>query len=164
MRFTTEWCEAPIIDGCARHARRLVITEMQASGLGGAPVVALGPSSESNVWDTWWDFSPDLLIQFVELLGFDEPAVSHPPNDFSAVEQSTRYRFSRSSPSVLYQIQGDLNRPRVDLRIALRRAARVRPRAPTAGPGTRVCFLRRRGDDVRCGGATVRQQPRKGRS
>lgn len=66
-----------IIEGCARHARRLVITEMHASGLDGSPVAALVPSRESEVWDTWWDFSPDLLIQFVGLLGFDELAISH---------------------------------------------------------------------------------------
>lgn len=66
-----------IIEGCARHAQSLVITEMQTSGLEGAPVAALVPTREPQVWDTWWDFSPDLLSRFVELLGFDQLVTSH---------------------------------------------------------------------------------------
>ncbi len=66
-----------IIEGCARHARSLVITEMYFPELEGSPVARLVPSLDSTTWDTWWDLSPDLLSRFVEVLGFDELTVSH---------------------------------------------------------------------------------------
>jgi SAM-dependent methyltransferase len=66
-----------IIEGCARHAQRLVITEMYAPELDGSPVARLVPSLDSVTWDTWWDLSPDLLSRFVEVLGFEELTVSH---------------------------------------------------------------------------------------
>ncbi|HXP28740.1 MAG TPA: class I SAM-dependent methyltransferase [Solirubrobacteraceae bacterium] len=66
-----------ILEGCARHAQQLVITEMYTPELDGSPIARLVPSRDSVTWDTWWDLSPDLLSRFVEVLGFDELTVSH---------------------------------------------------------------------------------------
>jgi O-methyltransferase len=66
-----------IIEGSARHAASVVITEMYYPDLDGVPVTRLVPSAKDPAWDTWWDFSPDLLVGFLEVLGFDQTAVTH---------------------------------------------------------------------------------------
>jgi hypothetical protein len=71
-----------IIEGCARHADNLVITEMFFPDLDGAPVARLVPSHDSRTWDTWWDFSPDLLTQFLRVLGFDRIVLSRHEQPF----------------------------------------------------------------------------------
>ncbi len=73
-----------IIEGCARHAERLVITEMYAAELGDSPIVRLVPSRESAIWDTWWDFTPNMLIQFLEVLGFGQTVLSKHDQRFLA--------------------------------------------------------------------------------
>jgi SAM-dependent methyltransferase len=66
-----------IVEGCAHHAESVVITEMYSPELDGKPVTRLFPARESATWDTWWDFSPDLLVQFLGVLGFDQTRVSY---------------------------------------------------------------------------------------
>jgi SAM-dependent methyltransferase len=66
-----------IVEGCARRAQTLVITEMYFPELDDLPVTRLVPSRESAIWDTWWDLTPDLLIRFLEILGFRPTAVTY---------------------------------------------------------------------------------------
>jgi SAM-dependent methyltransferase len=66
-----------IVEGCARHAESVVITEMYFPELDGAPMIRFFPSRESATWDTWWDFSPDVLVQFLGVLGFDQTALTY---------------------------------------------------------------------------------------
>jgi SAM-dependent methyltransferase len=66
-----------IIEGCARRADTVVITEMHKTELDGAPLASLVPSRESGVWDTWWDFSPDFFTQFLGILGFRQSTVTY---------------------------------------------------------------------------------------
>ena len=66
-----------IVEGCARRAASLVITEMHFPELDGAPVTRFVPRRGSPTWDTWWDFSPDVLINFVGVLGLDQTNVTY---------------------------------------------------------------------------------------
>jgi O-methyltransferase len=66
-----------IVEGCTRHTDSIVITEMHMSEFDGAPLTRFVPSRESEIWDTWWDFSPDFLLRFLEVLGFDRTAVTY---------------------------------------------------------------------------------------
>jgi O-methyltransferase len=66
-----------ILENCARLADRLVITELHVSELAGGPVAQLYPSAESTQWDTWWSFSPDLVVRFLEVLGFGDVTVTY---------------------------------------------------------------------------------------
>jgi hypothetical protein len=75
-----------IVEGCANLAESLVITEMYKPGLEGRPLASLVPTRESDAWDTWWDFSPTLLTQFLEVLGFDHVTVTHHDQRFLAGE------------------------------------------------------------------------------
>jgi hypothetical protein len=54
--------------------------------LDGTPVLRLFPSRESEVWDTWWDLSPDFVAGFLELQGFDQCAVTYHEQRFLANE------------------------------------------------------------------------------
>ena len=47
-----------------------------ATDLDGSPVVRLYPKKGSAQWDTWWDFSPDVLVRFLEILGFENSTMS----------------------------------------------------------------------------------------
>jgi SAM-dependent methyltransferase len=75
-----------IVEGCARHATSVVITEMYFPELDGAPVTRLHPSRESTTWDTWWDFSPEVLVGFLRVLGFDHTVVTFHEQRFLASE------------------------------------------------------------------------------
>lgn len=66
-----------IIEACAKRSETIVITEMFVAELEGAPVARLVPSLDSEGWDTWWDFSPELLQRFLEVLGFPRTVLSH---------------------------------------------------------------------------------------
>jgi SAM-dependent methyltransferase len=65
-----------VIEGCARHADTLVVTEMRFPELEGSPVARLYPTPASSQWDTWWSFSPDMLVQYLGVLGFSECVVT----------------------------------------------------------------------------------------
>jgi hypothetical protein len=47
-------------------------------------VTRLVPTSDSQTWDTWWDFSPDFLARFLEILGFEVTAVTFHRQSFLA--------------------------------------------------------------------------------
>jgi 2-polyprenyl-3-methyl-5-hydroxy-6-metoxy-1,4-benzoquinol methylase len=59
-----------IISECAARADQLIITDLYYSDLEGRPICRLHPTPENQVWHTWWDFSTDLLSQFLRVLGF----------------------------------------------------------------------------------------------
>jgi len=71
-------CHSPlrIIEQCAKLAETLVITDMLVPQLVGQPVCRLVPNRDNRKWDTWWEFSPDFFIQFLEVLGFATPTVT----------------------------------------------------------------------------------------
>jgi len=66
-----------VIEGCARRADTLVITEMHRPELDGLPVARLYPTATSPQWDTWWTFSPDIFVGYLGVLGFSQPAVTY---------------------------------------------------------------------------------------
>jgi len=66
-----------IVESCAARAEQLVITEMRVPDLEGMSVMRLVPSGESPDWDTWWDFTPELLGRFLEVLGFEQIVATH---------------------------------------------------------------------------------------
>jgi hypothetical protein len=65
-----------VIEECAGLSHQLVITERHRSELDGSPVCRLYPTPESPQWDTWWEFSPDLIVQYLEVIGFESPRVT----------------------------------------------------------------------------------------
>lgn len=65
-----------MIEQCARLADCIVIAERHFPDLDGQPVAQLYPTAESPQWDTWWNFSPDLFVQFLAILGFDRTEVT----------------------------------------------------------------------------------------
>ncbi len=66
-----------IIEGCAGLSDRIVITEMSYPELGSTAVTRFHPQAGSTKWDTWWDFTPEYLVRFLEVLGFRRFAVTH---------------------------------------------------------------------------------------
>jgi SAM-dependent methyltransferase len=99
-------CANPLqlITECAKRADTLIITDIYYPELEGSPVCRLHPSVENKDWGTWWDLSTDLLIQFLQVLGFSNVTRSlssnylnkgHPRELFTLV--ATRwYRTARS--------------------------------------------------------------------
>jgi SAM-dependent methyltransferase len=71
-------CRSPlqIIEQCAKRADSLVITDFYHPDLEGRPVCWLIPAPENQIWDTWWSFSTDMIIQFLRVLGFSSAHVS----------------------------------------------------------------------------------------
>lgn len=61
-----------IVQQCSDHCTDLIITDLYYPDLQGAPVMRLHPSADNKSWDTWWHLSPDLFIQFLRILGFNE--------------------------------------------------------------------------------------------
>jgi hypothetical protein len=59
-----------VVAQCARLSDRIVITDMHVPELAGRPVQQLVPSVDAPQWDTWWRFSPELFVQFLDVLGF----------------------------------------------------------------------------------------------
>jgi SAM-dependent methyltransferase len=59
-----------IVEACSRIADRLVITEPDDSQLRGFPVAKLVPVADAPRTDVWWQFTPDLFVEFTSLLGY----------------------------------------------------------------------------------------------
>jgi len=70
------------LERCARLSDALVITETYSHELGEGPVARLYPTVDSSQWDTWWSFTPQLLKQFLEVLGFRRVTVTHHSQTF----------------------------------------------------------------------------------
>ena len=72
-------CHSPlkIIEQCARRAATLVISDMFYPELEGKPVCRLAPTAENGEWHTWWHFSTDFFIQFLQVMGFRVTQVNH---------------------------------------------------------------------------------------
>lgn len=64
-----------MVEQCARLADCIIIVERQFPNLEREPVAQLYASADSPQWDTWWNFSPGLFINFLAILGFDKPKV-----------------------------------------------------------------------------------------
>ena len=71
-------CHSPlrIVEQCAMKADTLGITETFYPELAGEPVCRLVPTRDNQVRDTWWNFSPDFFVQFLEVLGFRNTKVT----------------------------------------------------------------------------------------
>jgi O-methyltransferase len=71
-------CHSPlqIIEQCAKRANSLVITDFYHPDLEGRPICKLIPAPENAIWDTWWSFSTDIIIQFLGVMGFSSVQVS----------------------------------------------------------------------------------------
>lgn len=65
-----------VVEQCGRVSDRVVITDLHVAELDGRPVQQLHATSDVPQWDTWWRFSPDLFVQFLELMGFAKTAVT----------------------------------------------------------------------------------------
>ena len=64
------------LEQCARLADRVVVTDLHAPELDGSPLARLEPAPDSDNWDTWWRFSPELITQFLGVLGHEDATVS----------------------------------------------------------------------------------------
>jgi SAM-dependent methyltransferase len=65
-----------VLENCARLADCLVISDLHVPELDGRPVAELYPRADSPQWDTWWRLSPELVVRFVEVLGFQDVTVT----------------------------------------------------------------------------------------
>ena len=65
-------CRDPlgILQGCAAHAKALVITDLLFPELEGRPVAELVANAQNFQWDTWWRFSTQYFIQYLQVMGF----------------------------------------------------------------------------------------------
>ncbi|HUA95318.1 MAG TPA: hypothetical protein VMB82_07295 [Acidimicrobiales bacterium] len=64
-----------MIEQCARLADCIIVVERHFPEVGPGPVAQLYASTTSPQWDTWWNFSPALFVEFLAILGFDQPRV-----------------------------------------------------------------------------------------
>ena len=67
-------CRNPIriIEQCANRANVIIIVEMLYPDLEGKPVCQLVPTVENQRWDTWWTFSTEFFVQYLNVLGFSK--------------------------------------------------------------------------------------------
>ncbi|MHB1834685.1 MAG: class I SAM-dependent methyltransferase [Solirubrobacteraceae bacterium] len=65
-----------VVEACARISDRVVITDIHCPELDGCPVQRLYPTSEVPEWDTWWRFSAELFVRFLEVMGFETAVVT----------------------------------------------------------------------------------------
>lgn len=73
-----------VVEGCARLADRIVITDLHFPELDGSPVSRFVPTADSGNWDLWWQLSPDLLVRFLQVMGFDRTTVTFHEQRFVA--------------------------------------------------------------------------------
>jgi O-methyltransferase len=66
-----------ILEGCARLADAIVVTDLSFPEIDGERLARLHPEPGSVQWDTWWDLTPGLIVRFLEILGYGEIEVSH---------------------------------------------------------------------------------------
>jgi len=87
-------CHSPlkIVEQCAMRAGALVITDLFNPDLAGEPVCRLVPTRENRLWDTWWSFSPEFFVQFLEVLGFVNTKVT------------THVQYASENPSTLFTV------------------------------------------------------------
>lgn len=78
-----------VVERCARVSKQVIITDLHVPDLDGRPVQQLYPTRDVPQWDTWWRFSPDLFVQFLEVMGFETPAVTF--HDQIHVHDGTEY-------------------------------------------------------------------------
>ncbi len=78
-----------IIENCARLSKGVIIivepifeSLMDVS----MPIMRLAPSLENKILDTWWNFTPELLIQFLKIMGFSKSQVSTHPQIYERTE------------------------------------------------------------------------------
>jgi 2-polyprenyl-3-methyl-5-hydroxy-6-metoxy-1,4-benzoquinol methylase len=59
-----------LISECAKRADIIVISDMYYPELEGQPICRLRPTAENLNWHTWWEFSTDMVMQFLAVIGF----------------------------------------------------------------------------------------------
>jgi O-methyltransferase len=66
------------VEQCARVADCVVVSDIHTPELDGAPVARLEPTpGDSDNWHTWWHISPQLLVRFLGVLGFEQSTTTH---------------------------------------------------------------------------------------
>ena len=68
-----------IIENCVRLSKgAIIIVEPIIESLVDVsiPVMRLVPSLENEILDTWWNFTPELLINFLKIMGFSKSQVT----------------------------------------------------------------------------------------
>ena len=65
------------LHACARLCNQMIVTEVHDATLDGRPVARLLPSTATPQWDTWWALGPDLLVQFLGVIGFEDAVVTY---------------------------------------------------------------------------------------
>jgi SAM-dependent methyltransferase len=81
-----------IVEACARISDRLVITEPDDSQLRGVPVVRLVPVADAPRTDVWWQFTPELFVEFSSLLGYQTAELSFHEQSYVATGVRDRVR------------------------------------------------------------------------
>ncbi len=80
-----------IIENCARLSKGAIIIVEQAIDSVvdvSLPIMRLAPSANNKILDTWWNFTPDLLIQFLNILGLDKVKVNKHSQIYNKSEMS----------------------------------------------------------------------------
>jgi O-methyltransferase len=72
-------CERPtrILAECAKRADTLIITETYRSDLEGRSVCRLLPGANAQLWDTWWGFSTNFFVRYLDILGLRHVMIKH---------------------------------------------------------------------------------------
>jgi SAM-dependent methyltransferase len=92
-------CHSPlqIIEQCAKRANSLIITDFYHPDLEGRPICKLIPAPDNRVWDSWWSFSTDIIIQLLRVMGFSSVR-------FSTFSGPTMSRLSHMETPALFSI------------------------------------------------------------
>jgi O-methyltransferase len=66
-------CRHPldVLEAAATRAGAVVVTDLHAAGVTGPPALRLVPSHDNRITDTWWFLTPEIVCQFLGVLGFD---------------------------------------------------------------------------------------------
>jgi hypothetical protein len=89
-----------IVEQCARLVdEALIIVDRHVPELDGAPVCRLVPTPENGIWDTWWEFSPELFVQFAAVLGFTDAKVT-----FHRQQARSDPEVERTAPSDVFTV------------------------------------------------------------
>ena len=71
-------CRNPldVLEAAASRSRTVVVTDLAYPSLSG-PVCQLLPTAANQMVETWWALTPELIAQYLEVLGFSTAAVTH---------------------------------------------------------------------------------------
>jgi O-methyltransferase len=88
-------CRAPldVLEAGARRADTVVVTDLDDAGLSG-PAARLYPTRENQNVDRWWALTPELVTQFLEVLGFGTSEVTRHDQKLDVDPPSTQRFFT----------------------------------------------------------------------